>query len=98
MFRQLDPENTGFVEPARLKLGLNRLGSNLSDYEFSLVLESVNKKNANKIDVREFDKLLHQQVNFEDQKSIKSKLKDLHEHHRCSNSLKSNEVTFILKK
>jgi len=52
LFRSLDVKNKGWINPSELKDGLNSLGSNLNDIEFSLLLSKIDKNSDGKIELK----------------------------------------------
>ena len=96
VFNRLDPEQNGFVTASKLKDGLNQLGSNLTDSEFKVILKKVDKNKNDRISIKDVDKILHQEVSFEENKTLHDKLNQLNmiRDRGFSNSFKSHEVFY----
>jgi Ca2+-binding EF-hand superfamily protein len=70
VFRHLDGERVGYLQPATLRVGLNHLGASLSDCEFNTLLQGVGYGDAqgqSYIDLHRFDKVLHEELDAQAQ-------------------------------
>jgi hypothetical protein len=92
LFNKLDTKSKGYLEPNELLDGLNSLGSNLSKNEFNLLLRKIDANHDGKIDIKDFDSVLHNEVNNEEKRRIDEKSRFLSSHSRYSNTFKSNNV------
>lgn len=70
------------------------LGSNLSDKEFNYILEKTTKNYDNKINIQEFDTILHNEINDYSTTNTTTQKDILHFNNRYSNTFKSNNTFY----
>ena len=92
VFREGQKSNEEWVDPMVLKDVLNKLGSNLDDNEFAVLIDKVDENNDGRIEMREFDEYLHQAVEASTQQELTAKRELLASHGRYSNSFRSDEL------
>lgn len=66
------------------------IGAPLSDREFGILINKIDTNHDGKIDIKEFDAMLHCEVTSHDINSHESKVKAREEHSRYSNTFKSS--------
>ena len=62
VFKDLDFTNKGWIRPEQLRSGLTHIGAPLTENEFKILLEKVDANGDGKIEMHEFDALLHSSV------------------------------------
>jgi len=62
VFKDLDISNKGWIRPEQLRSGLTHIGAPLTTNEFKILLEKVDANGDGKIEMHEFDALLHSSV------------------------------------
>ena len=62
VFKGLDVTKKGWIRPEQLRSGLSSIGASLTEFEFNQLLERIDTNKDDKIDIREFDAMLHETV------------------------------------
>lgn len=92
VFQQLEPRQKSYISAEQLKKGLNSVGASLDDREFQVLMNKVDLNHDGRIDIQEFQTMLHSDLHQQDRSAIMSRQADLKAHSRYSDTFKSNEL------
>lgn len=70
VFKGLDVTKKGWIRPEQLRSGLNNIGAPLTEFEFKQLMERVDSNKDGKIDMKEFDAMLHETVAAESKTQV----------------------------
>ena len=94
VFTDMMEENKDWVEPTALMDGLNRLGANVTEEEFTMLVEMVDENKDGKIELKEFDDYLTHAVSEATELETREKRDNLIAHGRYSRTFMSNEMLY----
>lgn len=90
VFKDLDMTNKGWIRPEQLRQGLTHIGAPLTEMEFKLILEKVDANHDGKIEMQEFDDMLHGALTSDTSSSnSKSASAAKHSHARYTDSYRN---------